>query len=460
MSEPRVLGPYTLISELGAGGMGTVHLAEAGPEAMSVAAGRKVAVKIVHPQLVSTPGFFKRFMREAEVGKLIDHENVVRTIDVDAAEFEGRTVLYLVMEYVEGGTLRSLQHELGSLPEALLREIALQVSAGLTAIHAEGIIHRDLKPENVLITNDQQVRIMDLGVAKLQEASVVITREGQFAGSFLYAAPEQFRSEEVGPAIDLYSTGVMLYELATGTNPFRGDDAASVIHAHLHTNPPRASEVNPDTSEFSAEVLATLLSKKPQERFDSAATLHGLLEEGEESVWWHERATRLKKRERLLPPIQVRRDTALHGREKELEAIQAAWKRTQEGEGNTLLLEGEAGIGKTRLIDEFLRSLHGIDANVLYGAYPPSGGLGGLSDSILSKFDNTNLAEAVAPYLTVTPSLIPAFAALVRHESPPSGSEPLRGDALHATSTSHRSRASRSCSPWRGPSRATASCCC
>ena len=92
MSEPRVLGPYTLLSELGSGGMGTVHLAEAGDEAIGLSVGQKVAVKIVHPQLVSTPGFFKRFMREAEVGKKIDHENVVRTIDVDAAEFDGRTV--------------------------------------------------------------------------------------------------------------------------------------------------------------------------------------------------------------------------------------------------------------------------------------------------------------------------------------------------------------------------------
>jgi len=432
MSEERVLGAYTLQSELGSGGMGTVYLAEAGEDALGVEAGKQVAVKIVHPQLVSTPGFFKRFMREAEVGKRINHENVVRTFDVDATEFEGRTVLFLVMEYVAGGTLRELQHELKIIPEALLREIALQVSAGLAAIHGESIIHRDLKPENVLITDDHQVQIMDLGVAKLQEASVAITKEGQFAGSFLYAAPEQFRSDAVGPKVDLYSLGVMLFELATGTNPFRGDDPASVIHAHLDKRPPRASELNPDTSEFTSEVMATLLAKKPEDRFDSAETLHCLLEEGEDSAWWHERVKQLKKRERVLPPIQLRRETELHGREKELAAMQAAWQRAKDGEGNTLLVEGEAGIGKTRLVDEFLRTLGDEDTHILYGAYPPSGGLGGLSDAILGKFGNTGLRDALAPYLTVTPSLIPSFAALIRHESPPTGSEPLGGDALHS----------------------------
>jgi len=431
MSE-RVLGDYRLLRELGSGGMGTVYLAEAGPEALGLDEGQRVAVKLVHPQLVSTPGFFKRFMREAEVGKRIRHENVVRTLDVDATDFEGKTVLFLVMEYVEGGTLRRLLQELGHVPEGLLREIALQVSAGLAAIHREGIVHRDLKPENVLITNDNQVRIMDLGVAKLQEASVAITKEGQFAGSFLYAAPEQFRSEQVGPPVDLYSLGVMLYELATGENPFRADDAAGVIHAHLSKKPKRASEVNPDTSEFSAEVMATLLAKTPADRFDSADTLHGLLEEGENSAWWLARATQLRRRAVILPAIQVRRETEVHGRDKELGILEAAWERAKEGQGSTLLIEGEPGIGKTRVVDAFLQHVGHEDVHVLYGSYPPSGGLGGVSDAILAKFGAANLQGALAPYLTVTPSLVPAFAALIRHESLPTAIEPLQGDALNA----------------------------
>ena len=207
------VGPYAIDAELGSGGMGIVYKAT-GPDG-------PVALKVVHPHLLSSPGFFKRFLREAEVGRKVVHENVVRTFDFDALVVDDKQVNFLVMEYVEGRSLRELLDELGTVPETLLRELAVQIAAGLDAIHAAGIIHRDLKPENVLITNDYQVRIMDLGVARLQEASLSLTHEGQFAGSVLYAAPEQFTSEKVGPPVDLYALGVLLYELATGENPFR-----------------------------------------------------------------------------------------------------------------------------------------------------------------------------------------------------------------------------------------------
>ena len=206
------LGAYTLQSELGSGGMGNVFLAD-GPDG-------RVAIKVVHPHLLETPGFFKRFMQEAELGKRVRHENVVRTFDVDALMLDGVSHHFMVMEYVQGKNLRDLLIELGTVPESLLREIALQTTAGLCAIHKQGIVHRDLKPENILITDEHEIRIMDLGVAKLQEATMAITKEGQFAGSLLYAAPEQFqRNEEVGLAADLYSLGVLLYELATGETP-------------------------------------------------------------------------------------------------------------------------------------------------------------------------------------------------------------------------------------------------
>ncbi|MHC4940674.1 MAG: serine/threonine-protein kinase [Planctomycetota bacterium] len=418
------IGPYTIVSELGAGGMGTVYLGEG--------EGKKVAIKVVHAHLIATPGFFKRFLREAELGKQVKHENVVRTFDVDATIVDDKQVNYMVMEYVEGRSLRELLADLGTVPEALLREIALQVSDGLAAIHGAGIVHRDLKPENVLITDDQRVRIMDLGVAKLQEASVRITREGQFAGSFLYAAPEQFRNQEVSGAADLYSLGVVLHELATGQNPFRADDASAVIHAHLNTVPPPASERAAGISRFTSEVIQTLLAKDPDARFESAQALHDLLQEGEQSAWWGERERELRKGTSQLPPIQVARDTGVYGREEQIEILRSAFERATAGEGSTVFIEGEPGIGKTRLVDAFLQSIAGEETHILYGAYPPSGGLGGLSEAVLGKFGAAGLAESLAPYLTVTPSLVPAFAALIRHEAAPTGSEPLQGDALQA----------------------------
>jgi len=431
------VGPYRLLAELGAGGMGTVYLGESGDEAGEKT---RVAVKVVHPHLIATPGFFKRFLREAEVGRKVTHENVVRTIDVDATMAGDRQVNYMVMEYVEGKSLRALLNELGTVPETLLREVALQTAAGLAAIHAADIVHRDLKPENVLITNDQRVRIMDLGVAKLQEASIAITKEGQFAGSVLYAAPEQFARGVVGPAADLYSLGVLLYELATGQNPFRDDDAAAVIQAHLTVDPPRACERNPDVSLFLSEVIATLIAKAPGDRFESARALHRLLEQGERSEWWMERAQRLHAQRSHLPRIQVTRETALHAREDDLRTLREAWDAACKGRGSTLLFEGEAGIGKTRLVDEFVRSLEGEDCHILYGSYPPSGGMGGFSDAIIGKFGEAGLAQALRPYLTVTPSLVPSYAALIKHEAMPTAAEPLHGEAMSAV-TCHLMRA-------------------
>jgi tetratricopeptide (TPR) repeat protein len=419
------IGPYRIASELGSGGMGTVYLAEDEQ-------GGNVAVKVVHPHLLATPGFFKRFLREAELGRQVRHENVVRTLDVDALMVDDRQVNFMVMEYVVGKSLRDLLIELKTLPEALLREVARQAAAGLAAIHAEEIVHRDLKPENVLITDDQTIRLMDLGVAKLQEASIAITKEGQFAGSILYAAPEQFRDAPVGPASDLYSLGVMFYELATGDNPFRRDDAAGVIQAHLNLEPPPASDRNPSLSPFLAEVIATLLAKGPADRLASAQALHRLLEEAERSDWWAERESQLRRRTAHLPRVIVQRETELHARDDELAALREGWAQAVEGRGGTVILEGEAGIGKTRLLDEFIRSFEGKDVHALYGAYPPSGGMGGLSDAIIGKFGSSGLDDALRPYLTVTPSLVPTFAALVKHESPPTGAEPLGGDALHA----------------------------
>jgi tetratricopeptide (TPR) repeat protein len=430
--EGTRIGIYRVESELGSGAMGTVWRAEVVSESAVVPRGKTVAVKVVHPHLLAQPGFFKRFLREAEVGRQVDHENVVRTFDVDALEVEGRTAHFLVMEYVEGRTLRAMLGDLGTVPEALLWEIARQVAAGLSAIHEAGVVHRDLKPENVLVTDDHQVRIMDLGVARLVEESVALTRKGEFAGSLLYAAPEQFRDEEVGPLSDLYSLGVLLYELATGANPFRRDAAAQVISAHLDDMPRTATEVGAELSPFFSEVLTSLLAKRPEGRFDSAQALKEVLEEGERSSWWAERERELLTARGHLPKVPVRRETELYGRETELQVVREAWTRAHRGQGNTILLEGEAGIGKTRLVDTFLRELEGQEVHVLYGSYPPSGGMGGLSDAITDHFGMRGLEEALRPYLTVTPSLVPAFAALVKHESPPSGSEPIQGDALHA----------------------------
>ncbi|MHC4933906.1 MAG: serine/threonine-protein kinase, partial [Planctomycetota bacterium] len=420
------LGVFTIQAELGSGGMGKVYLAEAVEAVAGLEPGAKVALKVVHPHLLETQGFVKRFMQEAELGKRVRHENVVRTLEVNAVTVEGQQHNFMVMEYVEGKNLRELLDDLGTVPEALLSEIAVQAAAGLAAIHDGGIVHRDLKPENILITDDQEVRIMDLGVAKLLEASVALTEHGEFAGTVVYAAPEAFRGEPVGPPADQYALGVILHELATGENPFSRESAGEILAAHIQHEPPRVDGL----SDFLAEIIATLLAKQAAERFDSVGLLHQVFTEGESSAWWRGRGAAIEQGAAHEPRILVHRETALHGRADDLRFLRESFARAAAGSGGTVLIEGEAGVGKTRLVDAFVGGVE--NAHVLYGCYPPTGGVGGLSDAIVGKFGATGLEDAVRPYLPETPTLVPTFAARVRHEAPPAGAEPIKGDALHA----------------------------
>ena len=422
------LGPYRLISELGSGGMGRVYLAQQEQGGQSGADGR-VALKVLHPHLLEDPVVLKRFSQEARIGSRIAHQNVVRTLDVGQAESDGQACHYLVMELVEGQRLSEFLENLGSVPEALLREIAKHLLTGLEEIHGHGVVHRDLKPENVLITPEHEIRIMDLGVAKLLEVSQHITGEGEFAGSLLYAAPEQFRGESVGPAADLYALGVLLFELATGENPFKRDTAAGVIQAHVNLIPPRIDELEPSVSPLLSELVATMIAKDPADRFKTARDVLSVLADGEDSKWWH---ARMSMRSDRLLRLPLRKETSLHGRATELARLRTAWTSAQRGRGATVFVEGEAGIGKTHLIEEFLRDVQAAGVRVLYGACEPSDELAGVLDGIRAEFGGPGLAERIHPYLRDVPGLVPAFVALLNHELPPADSGPLSGEAIRA----------------------------
>jgi len=434
------LGGYSIQSELGSGGMGTVYLVEGDLRGLSTESPRergRVALKILHPHLIESPEALDRFKREAEVGRRVKHDNVVRTLDVGAAVVKGVTHHYLVMEYVEGQTLRGLLTELGRVPEELCRHIGREVAKGLEAIHAAGAVHRDLKPENVLITEDHVVKVMDLGVARLLDEAIKLSQTGVFLGSVLYAAPDQFRGEAADARADFYSLGLVLYELATGVHPFQADTFSDVFRRQLEEEPRPAAELNPQLSPFFEEVCKALLQKDRERRL-------AFLPFDEESTWWQERARAIRlETKRPLRRIRIPRETALYGRDDELARLGALYERAKEGEGRVLLVEGEAGIGKTRLIDEFVGRLRqeGEDLNFLFGSYPPGGAAteaGGFSTAFGEHFGHEGLEETLAGYLTRTPVLVPAFAALLRGEPTPRGEEPLTKDSLqtvfvHAT---------------------------
>src|SRR5436190_22653120 len=210
---------------------------------------------------------------------------VVRTYDAGADEQDGREVPYLAIEFVEGQTLRGLANELGRLPEELCRHVSLEVANALAPIHAAGIVHRDLKPENVLVTRNEVVKVMDLGVAHLQDEAMRLSETGEFVGSVLYGAPEQFErgGRDLDGRVDLYGLGLLLYELATGRHPFRDDDLTSLIRRQLTEEPRRVSEIDPQISPFLEEVISTLLEKDRDKRFPTARELAETLEQGESS---------------------------------------------------------------------------------------------------------------------------------------------------------------------------------
>ncbi len=343
------VGRYTIRQFLGRGGMGRVYRAD-GPQGPR-------ALKVIHPQYIQQDDFQQRFRLEAGAGKRIRHENVVRTYGCEMVELDGRDQAILVMEYVRGRTLLQMQRDLGPLPESLVRDIATGIARGLEAIHEAGVIHRDLKPENVMITEDHRVKIMDLGVARLRTDEIRLSHAGHFVGSLLFAAPEQLSEQapRCGPPADLYGVGLLLYVMITGDHPFPSGSAGEIINAHLNTVPEPLRRHFSDTSPFLEAVTGTLLQKVPDKRFASARALRETLEAGESSEWWMHRRPEGSDDEG--PSIAVRRLGPFRGRAGELRHLTELWRRTTQGRGRVVLVQGEDGIGKSRLIDAFLEGL-------------------------------------------------------------------------------------------------------
>jgi len=373
----RSLGIYRVGPELGRGGMGTVYRAESSEAGVAGPAGSAVALKVFHPELVADQRAFERFRREAEVGRRIRHENVVRTHEIGAADLDGTTFHFMVMEVIEGRTLKALLAELGTVPESLLLPIAEQALLALEAIHELGVIHRDIKPENIVITPDHRVLLMDLGVARLQEHGKALTQTGEFVGSLPYAAPEQFTApDEVNARCDLYAFGIALYELATGKHPFDIADMSALLQQKLHTQvkPPRT--LLPELDPFWDAVIETCVRRDPSERFASAAELRRVLQEGEAGSWWREHiAGRARpSAERALKRLRLPRDAPLVGRAEEMRKLRELHASAAMA-GGVVLLSGPTGAGKSRLLYEFLEEqAHAGGPQVAAGVCVGSGG--------------------------------------------------------------------------------------
>jgi len=353
-----------------------VFLAHSEADGPAGPAGTTVAVKIFHPDLISDENVLRRFEREAELGIRIRHEHIVQTYEVGLEEIDGIPHHYMAMEFVEGETLREMLVELDSFPEHLVYQVADQILDALGAIHAEGMIHRDVKPENIVLTRDNQVRVMDLGVARLQQEGRDLTRADEFVGSLSYAAPEQFLDQDhVDPRADIYAFGVLLYELTTGLNPFGQADFGALLGLKFSGQVRRPKSVYRDLDPFLDDVILTCLRKEPDERFSSCEELRQVLSEGEAGAWWTSRiqGAAYPAGARALRALRPRRDAPIAGREDAFAQLHEAYERARGSTGAVALVRGAAGMGKSRLVHDFLEELIAPDGPFLWAGRCPEG---------------------------------------------------------------------------------------
>ncbi|MFE9645257.1 Stk1 family PASTA domain-containing Ser/Thr kinase [Streptomyces sp. NPDC006365] len=266
MEEPRRLGGrYELGQVLGRGGMAEVHLAH------DTRLGRTVAVKTLRADLARDPSFQARFRREAQSAASLNHPAIVAVYDTGEDYIEGISIPYIVMEYVDGSTLRELLHSGRKLLPERAMEMTIGILQALEYSHRNGIVHRDIKPANVMLTRNGQVKVMDFGIARaMGDSGMTMTQTAAVIGTAQYLSPEQAKGEQVDARSDLYSTGCLLYELLTVRPPFVGDSPVSVAYQHVREEPQPPSNFDPEiTPEMDAIVLKALV-KDPDYRYQSA----------------------------------------------------------------------------------------------------------------------------------------------------------------------------------------------
>lgn len=256
-------GRYSLRDPLGSGGMGEVFLAH--DEILN----RDVAIKILREEYADDEEFVRRFRREAQRAASFNHSNIVHIYDWGCTE-DG--TYYMAMEHVPGGTLKEHILRDGALPLYTATQFASQIAEALKAAHERGVVHRDIKSQNVLLTASGDVKVADFGIARADSSTTTTSQRGSLLlGTARYMSPEQAMGERVGPRSDLYSLGVVLYEMVTGELPYEVDNSGDVVRKHIIEPPQSPREINPEVPEGIDAVTLRLLAKDPANRYSSAA---------------------------------------------------------------------------------------------------------------------------------------------------------------------------------------------
>lgn len=390
---------YEIRQELGKGGMSTVYLAH------DILLDRQVAVKVLSGQALGSHGR-ARLLNEARAIARLNHPNIVTVFD--AGEYEGQP--FIVMELIEGKSLK--QYHPGSLDEVL--HIIIQLCSALEHSHSRDVIHRDIKPENVLITSAGIAKLMDFGLARSLASRLTI--EGSFVGTVYYIAPEQALGQETEPRTDLYALGVMLYEFAAGRLPFQASDPFSIITQHLYASPvpPRVhnAEIPPALDTLILQMMEKKLIDRPASAQEVRLRLESLLQKSSQPHQADQKAA-----EEGLSMLDHIARGRMVGREHELAEARLHWKKALLGEGRLLLISGEPGIGKSRLMREIVTQVEVSGQLALIGECYAEGGAPYnpfaqiLRKIMLSSKDNLAALPnyVLADLLTIAPDLRISF---------------------------------------------------
>jgi len=251
---------YQILNTIATGGTAVLY------KAIQTSLDRPVVIKRLHSHLTSDPNFTRRFEIEAKAAASLDHENIVRIIDFGSSNNN----YFIVMEYIDGISLKELIQQKGKLGEELTLLIAHEICMGLDHAHQRGIIHRDIKPANIMITREGHVKITDFGLAKLHENQTQQTVASTLLGTPLYMSPEQAIGDTIDNRSDLFSLGTICYEMITGTQPFKGENYASVIQNIINGHVPSPSKICKDISARTEYIIMKALSKEPSKRYRTA----------------------------------------------------------------------------------------------------------------------------------------------------------------------------------------------